>query len=51
MVALWLVRSSPVPAIRVLSPGQGHCVVLLGKTFGPHDASPHQGLVNVYWQT
>ena len=26
------------------SPGQGHCVVLLGKTLYPHSASLHPGV-------
>ena len=27
-----------------LSPGQGHCVVFLGKTLDSHSASPHPGV-------
>ena len=27
-----------------LSPGQGHCVVFLGKTLYPHSASLHPGV-------
>ena len=34
------------------SPGQGHCVVFLGKTLQSHSASRHPGvLINGYRQT
>jgi len=38
-MASWLVRSR-IPG---LSPGQGHCVVFLGKTLYSHSASLHPG--------
>ena len=34
---LWIERSGP-------SPGQGHCVVFLGKTLKSHSASLHPGV-------
>ena len=40
-VASWLVRSSPSPGS---SPGQGHCVVFLGKTLYSHSAPLHPGV-------
>ena len=42
-MASWLVRSSPDRAVQA-SPGQGHCVVFLGKTLNSHSASPHAGV-------
>ena len=33
-----------------LSPGQGHCVVILGKTCYSHSASLHPWCINGYWQ-
>ena len=44
-VALWLVRSSPDRLSGPgSSPGQGHCVMSLGKTLYSHSASLHSGV-------
>ena len=43
-VASWLARSTPERALRVSSPGRGHCVVFLGKTLYSHGASLHPGV-------
>ena len=43
-MASWLVLSTPERAVRVSSPGRGHCVVFLGKALYSHSASLHPGV-------
>ena len=43
-VASWLGALDSRSSDPVLSPGQGHCVVFLGKTLYSHSASLHPGV-------